>query len=525
MIKKKILDDMKWTMPAGLILGALLSVFQHDFYLSAWLAFSLVSFFSMWILAGLWRWAGGGRTLAIIITIAFAARLIGGVALNNLLPVFGNPNNEQKSGYVFYDAFKRDTEAWSLAHSSAPIWSAVGNPDYASDQYGGLLALSALSYRYLLPQSHLPALIVLLAAFAGAIAIPFAFKSICTLWSERVAYTTIWILALYPESVLLGSAQMREPFLIAFICISMWGFVEWQSQHDRAAWGWFALGIAGLLLFSPGIALLCLVVFGVWQLVGGIRSRTSWVAFGTIGIVFVLGIFLLASVLSRSTMEVHGGGPLNVIATWLFLASDWDMQHLAQGSGIVQYFLKVLPQPLQTPFLISYGVTQPLLPAALIEPTVFLWRIISTLRAAGWYLLLPMLFYGVFVAVKTTDEQDRPVLLWLELVIWIWIILVSARAGADQWDNPRYRVIMLPWQAIVVAYAWHFWREHRDRWLPRIIAVEIAFLLPVLAWYAGRYYALPKTSVFVYLAVALVAGILIVAGDMAYQHWRKLRQA
>jgi hypothetical protein len=80
---------------------------------------------------------------------------------------------------------------------------------------------------------------------------------------------------------------------------------------------------------------------------------------------------------------------------------------------------------------------------------------------------------------------------------------------------------MLPWQIIIAASGWHFWREQHDRWLPRLIAVEISFLLPVLAWYAGRYYALPKTSIFVYLGVALTAGVLIVVGDIAYQRWRK----
>jgi hypothetical protein len=525
MLKSKSLDDLEWSIPAGLALGALLSAFQRDYYLSAWLAFALLSFLSLWILAVLWRWAGGGRTLGIVIAIAFAARLISGVALNIMLPVLGNPNDEQKSGYVFYDAYKRDTEAWALAQSGLPVWSAVGNPNYASDQYGGLLVLSALAYRYLLPESHLPALIVLLAAFAGALAIPFLYNSVRAIWNEKVALTSIWILALYPEALLLGSAQMREPFLIAFICISMWGFVEWRNQNIRAAWAWFTFGIVGLLLFSPGIALLALVVFIIWQLFSGAHTRASWLALGTIGVVFVLGIFLLASVLSRTTMEVHGGGPLNVIAAWLFLASDWDMQLLAQGSGIVQYFLRVLPPAVQTPFLISYGVTQPLLPAALLEPTVFMWRVIGVLRATGWYMLLPMLIYGIFVAFKTRNSQSGRALLWLELIIWIWIILVSARAGADQWDNPRYRAIMLPWQIVVVAYAWHFWREQRDRWLLRLVAVEIAFLLPVLAWYGGRYYGLPKTSIFVYLAVALFAGILIMMGDIAYQYWRKLHQA
>jgi hypothetical protein len=111
---------------------------------------------------------------------------------------------------------------------------------------------------------------------------------------------------------------------------------------------------------------------------------------------------------------------------------------------------------------------------------------------------------------------------WFGVIIWIWIVLVSLRAGADQWDNPRYRVIMLPWQAMFAAYAWSFWREVHDRWLPRIVAVELSFLVVFSLWYAGRYYhVVPKFNFLTYAAFLVVIGAVIVVGDVFYARYRR----
>ena len=39
-------------------------------------------------------------------------------------------------------------------------------------------------------------------------------------------------------------------------------------------------------------------------------------------------------------------------------------------------------------------------------------------------------------------------------------MLCSARAGGDQWDNPRYRVLFLPFIAIVTAWGWQWSRRN-----------------------------------------------------------------
>jgi hypothetical protein len=358
-----------------------------------------------------------------------------------------------------------------------------------------------------------------MAALVSAMAIPFLWKAASVAWGVKVVIPAAWILALYPESILLGSSQMREPFLITFIAMTIWGFVDWLKNHQRAGWAWFVAGIAGMLLFSPSVALLALIMSAGWYWFSGDPRRFSWWHAAVLGMVFFGGIFLVSSVLSESTLSADN--PYSVITTWFYDAAKWDLHLLTESSGMVQYLLGVLPKPLHTPFLMGYGISQPVLPANLFEPTIAVSRIIGSLRASGWYVLLPLLLYGLVASWRCSNPRDRRVWLWFGSAIWIWIILVSIRAGADQWDNPRYRVIMLPWQAMFAAYAWSFWREVRDRWLPRIAAIEISFLVVFSLWYLGRYYhVVPKFNFLTYAAFLVFFGVAIVVGDMLYVRYR-----
>ena len=515
-------SDLKWIIPASIGLGALLAVLQPEVYSTGWLAFSLVILLGLLALVFLWRWAGGGRMLGWIIALALLLRVGTGVALTTLLPVYGSGTEQSKAGYIFTDSWRRDEGAWTLAKSDQPVWSGSQSQEFAGDQYGGMMAMSALVYRYLSPDAHRPMLIILIAALVGAAAIPFLWKAADAAWGLKIAIPAAWILALYPESILMGSSQMREPFLITFITMTIWGFVDWVKNHRRVGWVWLVAGILGLMLFSPSIALLALIMFAGWFWFSGEHRRSAWWITALMGVVFVAGIFLITSVLGKSTVSTPD--PYSVISTWFHDASKWDFYLLTQSSGIVQYLLGILPKPLHTPFLIGYGVTQPLLPANLFEPTIWISRIYGTLRSLGWYVLIPLLLYGLIAAWKSPDPHQRRVWLWFGFMIWFWIILVSIRAGADPWDNPRYRVIMLPWQALFAGYAWSFWREVRDRWLPRIVAIEILFVVTFSLWYLGRYYhVIPKFNFLVYAAFLIVFGAAVLIGDVIYERYRRLR--
>lgn len=106
------------------------------------LASSLLFSLAWGTLYALWRWSGQERWLGRVVIAAFLVRLILGVGLTLALPQWGYDTPQQNLGYLYYDAFRRDQEAWALANSSAPVLSALGGR-YVSDQYGGMLALSA----------------------------------------------------------------------------------------------------------------------------------------------------------------------------------------------------------------------------------------------------------------------------------------------------------------------------------------------------------------------------------------------
>ena len=186
---------------------------------------------------------------------------------------------------------------------------------------------------------------------------------------------------------------------------------------------------------------------------------------------------------------------------------------------MIQYVFQIIPASLRLPFVGVYGILQPVLPAAVFDFTVPLWRVLGLLRAVGWYVFLPLLMAGWVAAWRAEDRQDRRIWLWLSSLVWVWVLIASVRGGGDQWDNPRYRVILLVWQALLAGYAWQYFRSHADRWLGRIIAMEIAALVIFSNWYATRYYhvGLPMgISAAIILTATFV--ILIPLADWMWMH-------
>jgi uncharacterized membrane protein HdeD (DUF308 family) len=57
---------------------------------------------------------------------------------------------------------------------------------------------------------------------------------------------------------------MREPYLLAFSAFTLWGFVDWQNNKNTKSLSWLVIGIGGMLLISPSIALVTLVILVGW---------------------------------------------------------------------------------------------------------------------------------------------------------------------------------------------------------------------------------------------------------------------
>ena len=531
-------------LPVSLPLGAVLSFLQPGNWVIGWLAFSFLLLLSFYLFTLLHRWGGGGRALGWMIASAFALRLVTGVGLYLALPVDGYDEPDDRAGFFFTDAHRRDDQAWELAQSDEPILSAF-NKTYHTDQYGGLLAFLSLAYRLLSPDAHRVVLPILLSAIIAALGVPFFWRATRQAFGEQAALAAGWILVLYPESLLLGGAAMREPYLITFGAISLWGFVGRSSfqpddlhesgykpglqpydlhksdyKPELQSYLWLGLGLLGMLLVSPVAALVTLAILAGWRWLAREHGRFSWISFFAVALIFVAGLMLLVWALNRQ--GDFGGGPLGVIGGWFREAIKWDVYQLERGSGWVQKLFDEMPRWLRLPFVAVYGIFQPVLPAVFIEPTTLTWRLTGIARALGWYLFWPLLFYAVIAAWKEDRPRERRLWLWITFIVWMWIILTALRGGGDQWDNPRYRAILLTWQALAAGYALACFRSRKDSWLARIWLIEGIFLAFFTQWYLSRYFHIGGQIPFWWM-VALIIGsslIVLVGGEWWDRHRR-----
>lgn len=444
------------------------------------------------------RWVG------MAVSIAFLIRLLVGVGLSLALPVWGHESDVSRAGYLFFDAYTRDRQAWNLAQSGNSLLEAFGN-EFSGDQYGGMLALSALVYRLLSPEVHRPYLILILTAFAAAAALPFFYQAVGKYFGASVAALAVWMVVLYPESVLLGASQMRDPILIGLGGVAFWMVSRWQDAPRRMTAG-LLLILTVTALFSYLVALPLAGVLFLWwwieyspQVKQPNIRRLVWIGVAVAGAVILLGM-----------------------AAWLRETALWDARLTEAGSGKIQALFKSLPDPLELPFLVVYGLLQPVLPAALFDPSKPLWTVISSLRSLGWYLMLPLLGYVPFGLRWQRPGLQRSLIFLTLMVVLGWSLLSSFRAGGDLWDNPRYRTLLLPWLALLASWAYLTARQYRDVWLARLLACEGVFLLTFGVWYANRSFRLGLELSFLQVAgmTGILCGLILAAG---YWHDRRQR--
>ncbi|MEW6400353.1 MAG: hypothetical protein AB1649_01065 [Chloroflexota bacterium] len=558
--------DFLWLIPFSIIPGAVLSFLQPGNWLIGWLGFSFLFLLSFSLLTMAMRWgerasrfapAGDATTgqsfdklrmhtvpplprntlglrsakiLKWMVALAFVLRFAGGVTTYLVLPINGYDDEDDRAGFIFTDAHRRDEQAWELAKSNLPIYDAF-NKNYAYDQYGGLLAFSAFVYRYFSPDAHRPLMLVLLSAFMAALGLPFLWKAASQQWGEKIALVAGWIYALYPESVLLGGAAMREPYLMAFSAFSLWGFVSYGVKELAPSNSklfdsrirsllWLGLGIVGMLLVSPAVALFTLSIFAGWMYFTRERARVPAWAIVAIVLVFIVGLFALSSALDRAG-ELGGFTPIGVINNFLREVVKRDLSQLERDSGRVALIFEQWPESLHLPFVVTYGILQPIIIPAFIEPTTLIWRVIAILRGLGWWTLLPVLVFSLVAAAGSSADKNRKLWIWIAASSWTWILFAALRGGGDQWDNPRYRAILLLWQALAAAYAWATWRETKNPWFTRILLMEGVLLAFFGEWYADRYFQIGGKMSF----GPMVALISAIWAGIAVYGWVKDRRA
>jgi hypothetical protein len=491
--------------------------------LPEWLSFLAVGGMAALILVLAWRLvrvSEGGKlpsALAWLVIGAALLHLAVGIFWYYALPALGHKTPAEEAGYVMADAHQRDQAAWSLAQSDQSLWSAFRN-NRAADQYGGMLFLSSLIYRTLGGAEHQPLLMVVLAAAFSSLAVLFAWALARRACDERVAMLSAWVMLLYPEVVLLGSSQMREAFLIPLATASFYGLARYLQANDRTSLAWLSIPLVLMLPFSPPSAALTLgfVALGVIY-AGGWRlgsSRARWVAWlVAIGVVIlVLAVVWLAL---RQFAPEDMTNPWQVVQYWLRKSADLQAYLAQHSSGWLQKVLKSVPEWLQLPLLVGYGVVQPFLPAALIATSSApLWTGVAIWRAAGWSFILALLLYASLLAFRRQAVQSRLMQIFV-VAAWLGILVASFRGGGDQWDNPRYRAVFVGVQIVLVSWAWVEARRRRDPWFRRAWVALLCVLLWFVPWYLRRYTPLvwPVVDLFKTIGLGLATAALLTLWD------------
>ena len=274
---------------------------------------------------------------------------------------------------------------------------------------------------------------------------------------------------------------MREPFLNGIICVVFWALATYREHKIRSIDILVVCAVCCLPFSSmAAVVFIGISVFWIWAEMLIPRSR-KWLWGGII----LMAVCILAAVIVA----------LPVFQEWV----HYDIFSTENGSGWVEKVVGEIGGQFRSLFVAVYGLTQPVLPAIAVYPvapacdldhgpcTTIYWKVAGIFRAAGWYLLVPFLFYALFSTLRIKDKREKALMIVNAVFVIVWLFISSLRAGGDQIDNPRYRVIFLPWLAFMTAWGIDFALKLQDWWLVRWIAIEMIFLGFFTQWYYSRY--------------------------------------
>src|SRR4030042_2544626 len=306
-------------------------------WLGGWVAYSILLGIGALTIYALWKIIHPGPSATTVALVSLFLRLVVGVALVLLLPIVGyQDNTEHLSGYVYPDAYIRDNQAWDLATSGAPLGEAFSG-DYSGDQYGGMLAVGAFIYRTFSPDAHRPFLILILNAAISAWGVLCLWKASRSWFNEKTSLLAIWLFALYPESVLLGSSQMREAIVIPAVAIAFFGLTELQRKN-WSGWFWIILSILILFPIQPLVGFISFVVLlGIWLFdpatLRSLKQRqTLLIIFLLVGIL-LFAMLVVSSILTKLP-SLQGSGPLGAFLTWFENNFAFQSYLTERSSGI-----------------------------------------------------------------------------------------------------------------------------------------------------------------------------------------------
>lgn len=491
---------------------------------TSWLAFTAVSVIGLGLLLAAWWWlapedAGLSRKVALVLASAVLLRLAAAATLVHVLPAFGYDEPVQQSGYVFYDAFARDTDAWKIASSGDPLISSLKRFE-DTDQYGGLLLVSSAVYRYLSPGAHHPLLISVLSAFVGSLAVLFTWKSGQKYLGGKLGLFAAWVVALYPDAVLLSASQMREPYLISGFAAALLAYMFIRDGRIMEALAGFAISLA-LLSISPPFALLALGIIALAWIWEGRRhsKQTGWILIG-IGIAALAA--LVITLLAWSGSGIVMGSGLSALREWLQRSAEYQVYLMERNSGWVQKMFERTPEWTHLPMVTLYGLIQPFFPAGLMSEGAWVWRILVAWRGLGWMVMTAFLAYAPLAALR--GQGVRGLVTYLAIAVWLVALLASFRSAGDLWDNPRYRTVLLSAQALAAAWAVMHSRKINSLWLVRTGVIAAFVNIMFLIWYAGRGQLIPRLYFDQILKIIAGFTVVFIPGCAVWDWMRSTRR-
>lgn len=491
--------------------------------LEGWVSFLVILVISLGILIGGWFAVKADRSLTPprwllwLLIGAMILRLGAGIFWYLALPVWGYGSQVERAGYVMSDAFGRDVAAWELASSEEPLINAFSGYQEV-DQYGGLLYLSAVWYRYLGGASHMPLQMVVLSATVAALAVLFGWAFTQTVWEKKNSRLVAWIIALFPDAILLGSSQMREAFLMTLVASACYGLaIFWKNRGWRGLI-WILISLGLILPLSPpiaGVVLLTLVVLMLSEQGGQIfRQHRFWLIMAVAAVIAIVGIWLTWKRIAPQGIN----NPLALISWWLSQASRWQAYFAKRSSQLIRRIFKVTPGWSHTLILMGYGILQPFLPATLMDSAAPIWKGIVIWRSLGWTILLAFLLISPILWGNW--NKKRWLAIGMTTVVWLQIMLSSLRGGGDPWDNPRYRVVFISLQAALAAWVYVVEAQRGFIWLRRIALSLLIIFAWFVPWYLGRagIISWPITDVFKTLGLGMASAVLYLILDWVDSH-------
>jgi len=498
--------DILLSFAASLVISLVTAVFLSKPFFSAWYGSWLLLWLCFFLGLKIWRFFHGGRLLAALMLVTFFSRLFLGLFTYTALPQIGFDNDVENAGYAYSDAYNRDTQALVWARREGPL-TAIFTSDESPDQYGGLLFLSASLYHFFSVDQPRPLLTTIMAAMTMTAGLAFLYDAIKRRWGARVALVAAWFYALYPESVLLGSAQMREPFLIGLFSIAFWAVVTWREKTGQKL----------LFLILPMVVSIAISLpFGV--ILSGLLLMfgfVDWLSEQTSPRIRNIGIVVLAF-----------AGVIALVAGWMWVKPTiyYDAFMTRASSGNMTVLLERMGEKWHIPFVTIYGLTQPFLPGALTDESLPFWRATAIIRALGWWFVIPFIPYGFFAVWKAKPRSDRWSLVFIVLALGAWTLVSSIRAGGDLWDNPRYRALLIPWFALLIGWCWQHIRQGHLAWFLRWVGVMLVFFSVFFLWYMYRYQVIKDyIGFFDMIRVIVVGSAVIISTGLLWDGYKWLR--